>query len=295
LLFYRAACHVEEHPLKVVDQRRSSVRQVAKTTSNSAFAEMINTTVANRSRAFSPESMQTPIGAPKALLQPTDPHIIWGRRSDRLDRRFQARANIVEYLISRWTAPDWCGVDVSGGAGRWLTTLAPHFRHFTHLDLSPEALHVARNDHPDLPHVEYAIVDLLKPTEQGSQSARTWDAVFCFDTLLYRGEFVENVLRNIRAFISPRGIAIIDVPMQFRASISQRVKGQRYPGPERKFSPKAALAIARELGYTCLGTAYHYSELSAPSHRTLIQRRLTEWIPWPSTWMYLVLRVTDQP
>ena len=286
---------MEEHPSNGADSRHSSVKQAAKTTSKSAFAEMINTTVDNRSRAFSRESTHTPISAQIAPLQPTDPHIIWGRRSDRLDRRFQARANIVEYLISRWTAPDWCGVDVSGGAGRWLTTLAPHFRHFTHLDLSPEALHVARNDHPELLHVEYAIVDLLKPTEQGSPPGRTWDAVFCFDTLLYRGEFVENVLRNIRAFISPRGVAIIDMPMQFRASISRRVKGQRYPGPERKFSPNAALTMAREAGYTCLETAFHYSELSAPSHRAIIKRGLTGWIPWPSTWMYLVLRVADQP
>jgi len=53
--------------------------------------------------------------------------------------------------------------------------------------------------------------------------------------------------------------------------------------------------MAREAGYTCLETAYHYSELSAPSHRALIQRGLTGWIPWPSTWMYLVLRVASQP
>lgn len=294
LLFYRAACHVEGHP-EGRGLAPSSVKQAAKTTSNAAFAEMINTTVANRDRALSRDSMQTPISAPKGPLQPTDPHIIWGRRSDRRDRRFQARADIVEYLISRWTAPDWCGVDVSGGAGRWLSTLAPHFHHFTHLDLSPDALHVARNDHPELSHVEYAIVDLLRPAERGAgQREKLWDAVFCFDTLLYRGDFVENVFRNLRAFISPRGVAIIDMPMQFRASISQRVKGRSYRGPERKFSPAAALAMAREAGYTCLETAYHYSELSAPSHRALIRRGLTGWVPWPSTWMYLVLRAADQ-
>ena len=233
---------------------------------------------------------------PKDPFQPTDPHLVWGRRQDRLDSRFQARAAIVEHLISRWTRPDWSAVDVSGGAGRWLGTLAPRFARFTHLDLSLDALHVARTEHPEFSHVEYSVVDLLKPRKPSAEaSSETWDAVFCLDTLLYRGDFVETALRNIRAFMSPRGIAIIDVPTEFRASFSRRVKGRRYGGPERTFSPLAAHALAREAGYMCLATAYQYAELSASIHRLLCERGLTGWLPWPSTWMYLVLRVIDQP
>jgi len=233
---------------------------------------------------------------PKQPFQPTDPHLVWGRKRERLDRRFQARAAVVEHLISRWTKPDWSAVDVSGGAGRWLSTLAPRFSKVTHLDLSPDALHIARTEHPEFSRVEYGIVDLLKPREPGAfPSGRTWDAVFCLDTLLYRGDFVETALKNIRGFVSPRGIAIIDVPTQFRASISRRVKGQRYRGPERKFSPRAAQALAREAGYVCLATAYQYAELSAPTHQLLVERGLTGCLPWPSTWIYLVLRATDPP
>ena len=232
--------------------------------------------------------------APQQSFQPTEPHLVWGRRQDRLGRRFHARAAVVEHLISHWTQPDWSGVDVSGGAGRWLSTLAPRFSQFSHLDLSPDALHIARTEHPELSHVEYGMVDLLRPREPGADpSGRTWDVVFCLDTLVYRGDFVETALRNIRAFISPRGIAIIDVPTQFRASISQRVKGQNYRGPERNFSPRAARALASEAGYICLATAYQYAELPAPTHRLLVERGLTGWLPWPSTWMYLVLRVKD--
>jgi SAM-dependent methyltransferase len=256
--------------------------------------------VRKRPGASSVSRRRNPTGSPamlaRAPFQPTDPHLVWGRRQDRNEKRFQARAAIVDHLISHWAKPGWSGVDVSGGAGRWLSTLAPRFSQFTHLDLSPDALHVARTEHPELSHVEYGIIDLLKPREPGPDSSgRTWDAVFCLDTLLYRGDFVETALRNIRAFIGPRGIAVIDMPTQFRASISQRVKGQRYRGPERKFSPKAARALVGEAGYICLATAYHYSELTAPTHRLLVERGLTGCLPWPSTWMYLVLRATDPP
>jgi SAM-dependent methyltransferase len=227
--------------------------------------------------------------------QPTDPELVWGRRQDRLDERFRARAVVAEHLISSWTKPDWKAVDVSGGAGRWLSTLAPRFSQFTHLDLSPKALSVAQADHPDLPHVEFGIADLLKP-QRGDTGlpGRTWDVAFCFDTLLYRGDFVETALRNFRHFARPGGIIILDLPLRLRASISRLVKGRRYGGPERTFSPDAALLLAKNAGYTCLATAYQYRELHSSIHRILAERGLTGWVPWPGTWMYLVLRVPDQ-
>jgi SAM-dependent methyltransferase len=225
------------------------------------------------------------------VAQPTDPHLVWGRKQERRDKRFQARAALVDELISCWTEPHWTAVDISGGAGRWLSTLAPRFRRFSHLDLSPEALRIAQSDHPEFPHVDYCLVDLLKPRARSADClAQTWDVVFCLDTLLYRGAFVETVLSNLGSFMSPRGIAIIDVPTQFRASISQCLKGRRYGGPERKLWPKAARTLVTEAGYECLATAYHYAELGAPAHRVLAARGLTGWLPWPSTWMYLVIR-----
>jgi SAM-dependent methyltransferase len=222
-------------------------------------------------------------------FQPTDTHLVWGRRQERADYRFRARSAVVEQLISRWSKPDWIAVDVSGGAGRWLATLAPRFRAFTHLDLSREALAAARADHPDLSHVEFGIVDLLRGPGP-LLSGRTWDVAFCLDTLLYRGPFVETALRNIRPLIRPGGIAIIDLPLGFRASISRCVKGRRYGGPERTFSPGAARLLVREAGYTLLATAYQYRELSPRVHRGLAASGLTPWVPWPGTWMYLVLR-----
>jgi SAM-dependent methyltransferase len=161
--------------------------------------------------------------------------------------------------MSRWTKSDWSGVDVSGGAGRWLSTLAPHFSQFTHLDLSPEALRVAQTENPEFSHVEYGIVDILQPRELGvGLSAKTWDTVFCLDTLLYRGNFVETALRNIRPFISPRGIAIIDLPTRFRASVSRLIKGRRYGGPERTFSPREVHVLDRQAGYVSIETASQY-------------------------------------
>jgi SAM-dependent methyltransferase len=228
-------------------------------------------------------------------LQPTDSHLVWGRRQDRLDERFRARSTIVEHLISCWTRSGWNAVDVSGGAGRWLCTLAPHFSQFTHMDLSPDALNLARADHHEFSHVEFEIVDLLQPRKQGADlSGRTWDAAFCLDTLLYRGDFVETVLRNIRTFVRPGGIIIIDVPLRLRASISRWVKGQRYVGPRRTFSPRSALLLAKDAGYVCLATAYQYRELTPSTHHILVERELTSWVPWPGTWMYLVLRVAEQ-
>jgi SAM-dependent methyltransferase len=234
-------------------------------------------------------------GLQPSPAQPTDPHLIWGTRQDRLDRRFVSRSIVVEHLISSWTVRHSTGVDVSGGAGRWLSTLAPHFRQFTHLDLSPNALDVAKADHPEYSNTEFGIVDLLCPKEQQAHlSGRMWDAAFCFDTLLYRGDFVEAVLLNMRAFIRPGGIAIIDVPVRFRYSIARWVKRQRYRGPERAFSPRSVLTLACDAGYICRATAYQYRELSPATHYSLVTRGLTGWVPWPSTWMYLVLGVPDR-
>jgi ubiquinone/menaquinone biosynthesis C-methylase UbiE len=224
-------------------------------------------------------------------MQPTDPHMVWGRRSERLDRRFVTRSLVVERLISQWTKPDQNGVDVSGGAGRWLTTLAPHFRQFTHLDFSADALQTARLDHPEFQHVEFGGIDLLQPkAQQPTLSGRSWHAAFCLDTLLYRGTFVETALQNIRSYLLPGGVAIIDVPMQLRSSISRKVKGAGYNGPERTFSPQQALSMVGNAGYECLATAYQYRELPAEAHRFLVRRDLTRMVPWPATWMCLVLR-----
>jgi SAM-dependent methyltransferase len=224
--------------------------------------------------------------------QPTNPHLVWGRRLDQTNRKFRARAAIVEHLISHWTKSDWSGVDVSGGGGRWLSTLAPRFSQFTHLDFSPDALRVAQKENPEFSNVEYGPVDLLQPRKLDvGESVRMWDAVFCLDTLLYSSDFVETALKNIRAFISPRGVAIIDVPMRVRASISQKLKGRRYGGPQRVFSQREVQTLIRDAGYTCLETAYQFNELSVPMHRFLATRGKTGWIQWPGTWMYLVLRV----
>ncbi len=226
-------------------------------------------------------------------LQPTDPLLVWGRKQDRLDNRFRARAVIVEHLISHWTESDWSAVDVSGGAGRWLSTLAPRFSKFTHLDLSPDALRVARTENSEFANVEYGLVNLLQPRESvGGRSDTTWDTVFCLDTLLYRGDFVETVLKNIRAFMSPRGVAIVDVPMRCRAFIAQQIKRRR-TGPERTFSPRETRVLFRNSGYACLEAVYQYREMSPSMHHFLAIRRMDGWIPWPSTWMYLVLRRTD--
>jgi hypothetical protein len=224
-------------------------------------------------------------------MQPTDPHLVWGRRSERLDRRFVTRSLVVETLISKWTKPDWTGVDVSGGAGRWLSTLAPHFRQFSHLDFSADALHTARLDNPEFQHVEFGRIDLLQPkAQQPALSGRLWNAAFCLDTLLYRGTFVETALRNIRSYLVPGGVAIIDMPMQLRSSLSRRVKGAGYNGPERTFSAQQALSMAGAAGYECFATAYQYRELPVAAHRFLAERDLTRLLPWPATWMCLVLR-----
>ena len=224
-------------------------------------------------------------------LQPTDPGLIWGRRCERLDKRFVTRSIVVQRLISSWTRPDWAAVDVSGGAGRWIITLAPHFRHFSHLDLSPDALDTAQLDHPEFRHVEFGLTDLLQARpQQSARSGRVWNAAFCLDTLLYRGAFVETALRNIRSYLVPGGIAILDVPMQFRASLSRRIKGASYGGPERTFPPRQALSMARAAGYECLATAYQYRELPVSLHRFIVERDLTGLVPWPATWMCLVLR-----
>jgi SAM-dependent methyltransferase len=200
---------------------------------------------------------------------------------------------IVEDLIARWTGPDWTAVDVSGGAGRWLRALAPRFHQFSHLDFSPDAIDVARAENPEYSHVEYGLLDLLNLASH-DVAGRTWDVVFCFDTLLYGGDFVEVTLNNIRSLISPRGLAIIDLPSRLRALISRGIKGSFYGGPPRTFSPDMAKELIAHTGYTCLDIEYYYRELPIRMQKKLVRRELTGRIPYPSTWMYLVLRPATQ-
>jgi SAM-dependent methyltransferase len=224
-----------------------------------------------------------------AAAQPTDPNLVWEGRSNARGRKFEARAVVVQQLIARWTDPNSEAVDVSGGPGRWLDTLAPHFKRFSHLDLSSAAIEVARGEHPHLANVEYGLLDLLRP-EQPMQTLRqqTWDVAFCLDTLLYRGAFVEAAVATIHTILRPGGIAIFDFPTAFRASISRTIKGPLYKGPERTFSPREARAIATDAGFRIVDCAYHYSELTGSMH-AMIGSANTRLAPFPSTWTYLVL------
>ena len=195
---------------------------------------------------------------------------------------------MVEHLIGKWTTPAFSAADVSGGAGRWLCTLAPSFKSFTHLDLSPDALQVARDDHPEYDHVAYGIMDLLKPLP----ADRRFDAVFCLDTLLYGGGFVERCLDTIRETVAPGGVAIMDVPMQFRASIAKRIKGPSHQGAPRTFKPQEFLGLLAAAGLARVDMVYQYRELGTEAHKALLHRGLTRLLPWPSTWMVLAVRPT---
>ena len=108
--------------------------------------------------------------------------------------------------------------------------------------------------------------------------------------LLHYGEFVETALRNMRSYLEPGGVAIIDMPMQLRAALSRRIKGAHYNGPERTFAAQQALSIVSAAGYQCVALAYQYRELPVSAHRFLAERDLTRLPPWPATWMCLVLR-----
>ncbi len=195
---------------------------------------------------------------------------------------------MVEHLLHKWTTPASSAADVSGGAGRWLCTLAPSFNSFTHLDLSPDALQVARDDHPEYAHVAYGLMDLLKPPPGG----RRFDAVFCLDTLLYGGGFVERCLDTIRQTVAPGGVAIMDVPMQFRASIAKRIKGPSHQGAPRTFKPQEFLALLAAAGLARVDMVYQYRELGPEAHKALLRGGLTRLLPWPSTWMVLAVRPT---
>ncbi|MFC1459366.1 class I SAM-dependent methyltransferase [Microvirga arabica] len=227
--------------------------------------------------------------------QPTPPHYIWGRKQEQRSKRFQTRASVVRHLIDRWTEPEMRAADVSGGAGRWLNTLAPKFEQFNHLDLSPDALEVARADHRELTNVNFGILDLVRNDASSLPNssflpAGQWEVVFCLDTLLYAGDFVETVLTNLHSWLSPGAIVILEIPTRLRAQVSRSIKRARYDGPERTFSPWEIRSLVNEHGYECLDVAYQFNELGRRVHQTLIARGLTGYVPWPSTWTYLVLR-----
>jgi hypothetical protein len=224
-------------------------------------------------------------------MQPTDPSgMRTTQRTSRSAFRYQIACRRDADIQMGKTRLDWCGR--FGGVGRWLSTLAPHFRQFSHLDFSADALHTARLDNPEFQHVEFGRIDLLQPKAQqpALSGRRLWNAAFCLDTLLYRGTFVETALRNIRFYLAPGGVTIIDMPMQLRSSLSRRIKGAGYNGPERTFSAQQALSMAGAAGYECFATAYQYRELPVAAHRFLAERDLTRLLPWPATWMCLVLR-----
>lgn len=225
---------------------------------------------------------------PATPTQPTSQTLVWGRREDAAHSKFRARSAVIESLIARWATPGGIGGDISGGAGRWLTLLAPHFSQFWHLDLSRDALEVARRDHPEFTQVRYESLNLLDPPKTPPFPAL--DTLFCLDTLLYRDGFVETVLGNLRAWLKPQGVAILEFPMRFRSRLAAKLKGARYNGPQRTFTPEEARRLAQSKGFEILDTAYQYRELPEPVQRALSRLGLTAWLPIPSTWMCLVVR-----
>lgn len=225
------------------------------------------------------------------IERPTDIQLVWGTRAQSLSSRFQARVAVIESLLSRWTKPSQTAIDVSGGAGRWLPTLAPRFRKFWHMDLSRPALAFAQQENPTLTHVEYGCLDLMTG-ECDPARQETPDVLFCLDTLLYEGAFVETAVRNFHRLLGPQSIAILEVPSKLRWQVSRRVKGKRYNGPTRAFSAGELRRLLGTLGYECLEMAFQYSEIPPGVHRTLSRVGLTRLVPIPSTWAYVVIRPT---
>ncbi len=221
--------------------------------------------------------------------RPTSDNLVWGTRQQSLSPRFRARVAVIESLIARWTSPTQTAIDVSGGAGRWLPTLAPRFRQFWHMDFSRAALVAAKAENPSLTHVQYGFLDLMTGQSEPEKLA-SYDVLFCLDTLLYDGKFIETALTNFQSLMGPDSVAIIEFPSKLRWKISRAIKGTRYRGPSRAFSQTELMELLKQHGYECLELAFQYSELPPAIHRTLSRLKLTRVAPLPSTWAYVVIR-----
>ena len=121
------------------------------------------------------------------------------------------RSIVVQRLISSWTRPDWAAVDVSGGAGRWIIALAPHF--LLRISTSVTRWDTAQLDDPEFRACRirpYRFCCKRAPTvcSVWSGMERRFLPRHSAVSRCIRGE---TALRNIRSYLEPGGIAILDV------------------------------------------------------------------------------------
>jgi 2-polyprenyl-3-methyl-5-hydroxy-6-metoxy-1,4-benzoquinol methylase len=156
-------------------------------------------------------------------------------------------------------------IDLGGGCGGWVAYLDAHlgsrFMELAVGDSSVDALRLARQTMRQ--QVSLYQIDLYRLIWQGR-----WDVAFLLDVLEHLHDDTE-ILRQVRAALSPGGLLFVTVPaLKFFWSDNDRIAGHL-----RRYTRKDMARLAKESGFRVLDMRYFMFFLSP---LLLLQRLLSD-------------------
>ncbi|MHB8772544.1 MAG: methyltransferase domain-containing protein [Syntrophales bacterium] len=216
---------------------------------------------------------------------PTDIRLVWGTL-EQITPSFHDRVRIVQEFLRDIPHQTSVGADIAGGAGRWLPHLSISFEWFIHMDISREALRHAHHAHPSLNNILYVQNDLYADR----QTIKDADVVFCLDTLLYSGEFVDRALAGIGRVLKPGGLLIADLPSLYHHRIADLIKWRRRAGVNRCFTVREARELLRSKGFGIEKESHFFQELPANINEWINRHSCPDLVNNLSTWFYFAAR-----
>lgn len=145
---------------------------------------------------------------------------------------------------------NWNALEIGCSYGHMTALLAPKFKNFTAVDLSPHSIKVAeqRMSHYGINNIKFMVDDAekLETVEDNS-----FDVIFCFSTLRYISD-MQKPLKAIYSKLKPTGIAIVDFPNKKCPwhGLIKPLLGMRPHIHDRLFTIEQVESFYKEAGFT---------------------------------------------
>lgn len=212
---------------------------------------------------------------------PTNPDLIWGTERQ-VNTGFRKRIEAVRNIVLSTGVQAGIGADLSGGAGRWLSGLAPLFEIFFHMDISKKALHYACSKHESYSNIVYLQNDLLRE----DQKIKNVDCAFCLDTLLYSGNFVNVALEAAKKTLSTRGILIVELCSKYHNELGRMIKFRKRNAVDQNYTIQQARKILCEHGFKIEKEIFVFKEFFSPLPNPFNRPPVWDVFMNFSTWFY---------